>query len=179
MTDMGNARDSTAGSRPSPFAAQDDGAAPQRAAALDDTGRLAATDPKVAWQEAWEEASEAPLIAAALSGTVSFVHCYVNEAEEAQSVKAAEAAPSTAGAWRGEVARLLQLAVPIAVSCATQHNLTHMCFPCQDNSNPSAGCPAPHSAAAMHSLCCRHGSQSRRSPTPPYLPSSPTCWATW
>jgi hypothetical protein len=176
MTDMGNARDATAGSRPSPFAAQDDGAAPQRAAALDDTGRLAATDSKVAWQEAWEEASEAPLIAAALSGTVSFAHCYVNEAEEAQSVKAAEAAPSTTGAWRGEVARLLQLAVPIAVSCCTHHNLTHM----QDNSYPPASCPLPHSAAATALTPLPPWlSIPPFNPTTPTHPSSRTCWATW
>lgn len=114
-------------SRPSPF--EDAAPAPQRAAALDDRGvaaaalddrSVAAANSKVAWQEAWEEASEAPLIAAALSGTVSFAQCYVNEAEEARSVKAAEAG----GAWRGEVTRLLQLAVPIAVRRPAHHSLS-------------------------------------------------------
>lgn len=110
--------DAERGDRPSPFA-DDEQDAPPAISAVDADGTLLAGLPanKAAWNEAWEEATEAPLIAAALSGTFSLAHCLAsNEVEEAQSVKAAEAAPACVATWRGDATRLLALAIPIAVS---------------------------------------------------------------
>ncbi|EFN53551.1 hypothetical protein CHLNCDRAFT_58521 [Chlorella variabilis] len=110
--------DAERGDRPSPFA-DDEQDAPPAISAVDADGTLLAGLPanKAAWNEAWEEATEAPLIAAALSGTFSLAHCLAsNEVEEAQSVKAAEAAPACVATWRGDATRLLALAIPIAVT---------------------------------------------------------------
>lgn len=72
----------------------------------------------LAWAEAWEEAVEAPCIAAAYSSTLSayvLAQQQVVEPAEAEGLKAADAACALP-AWRCEVAQLLALALPIAVS---------------------------------------------------------------
>jgi hypothetical protein len=116
--------------RPSPFvddegeaaAAADDDADTAAGAATNLRNTLAGLSSKSAWSEAWEEATEAPLIAAALSGTsFTIAQCMVDERRETESVKADEAAAVTLrhsplATWRSDAVRLLSLALPIAVS---------------------------------------------------------------